>query len=473
MSSGNTELSRQESCPPHYYAHEFRRSNNYKPNSYTNQYKPTTLNGSGCRRLTVYGIKRRRYDGGYFKHYNVCQCKPNLYLPVNNVAMKTDIVAKLWRSRRRVLKRYFKGWEIALERRRVIFTVGIKTKRSGRPSTCSQITSRLQEPRVITEPAPTHSMIIQGENEPYREPEVVHLFKRTKYSMVKLKLAGVLMKNFRASLRRRMAMEQCQFVKATLAFKEGRRLSAYFARGLCRDDPYDEVVSPFYTSVGVAAENIDNIGAHGPHITHKHFRVLDRQNPYKPDSAYKMLLYKITTTSIYIINWNHSFGFVVEKNVLENGKTCHKPSFTFLWKRPNLTNNSIRWRASKSKEFAWDRPEFGQQDEKSCCTGKRVQQQLWVVPPPELVWAAQGQDAELPCDVTPPVIGDRVNMVLWFKDNAGIPLYRSIGLALLCKTIALLAMCMFSSLLLHENCTPAMSHVISLQLQMQTFYTAC
>jgi hypothetical protein len=49
---------------------------------------------------------------------------------------------------------------------------------------------------------------------------------------------------------------------------------------------------------------------------------------------------------------------------------------------------------------------------------------LFIVPEPQLVWAVQGQDAELPCDVTPPVLGDRVNMVLWFKDNAGIPLYR-------------------------------------------------
>ncbi|XP_075223247.1 motor axon guidance molcule sidestep [Lycorma delicatula] len=40
----------------------------------------------------------------------------------------------------------------------------------------------------------------------------------------------------------------------------------------------------------------------------------------------------------------------------------------------------------------------------------------------KVVWAAQGQDAELPCDLTAPP-GDRLNMVLWFKDSTGIPLY--------------------------------------------------
>ncbi|KAL6256355.1 hypothetical protein P5V15_012472 [Pogonomyrmex californicus] len=43
--------------------------------------------------------------------------------------------------------------------------------------------------------------------------------------------------------------------------------------------------------------------------------------------------------------------------------------------------------------------------------------------PVRLVWAAEGDNVELPCDITPPTPGDRVNMVLWFKDNAGIPLY--------------------------------------------------
>ncbi|XP_012276014.1 neural cell adhesion molecule 2 [Orussus abietinus] len=43
--------------------------------------------------------------------------------------------------------------------------------------------------------------------------------------------------------------------------------------------------------------------------------------------------------------------------------------------------------------------------------------------PVKLVWAAEGDDVELPCDVTPPTPNDSVSMVLWFKDSAGIPLY--------------------------------------------------
>ncbi|XP_046401513.1 nephrin isoform X2 [Ischnura elegans] len=43
--------------------------------------------------------------------------------------------------------------------------------------------------------------------------------------------------------------------------------------------------------------------------------------------------------------------------------------------------------------------------------------------PAEVVWVVQGKDAELPCDIRPPRINDRINMVLWFKDNEGVPLY--------------------------------------------------
>ncbi|CAK9822812.1 Neural cell adhesion molecule 1 [Anthophora retusa] len=53
--------------------------------------------------------------------------------------------------------------------------------------------------------------------------------------------------------------------------------------------------------------------------------------------------------------------------------------------------------------------------------------------PLKLVWATEGEDVELPCDITPPTPTDSVNMVLWFKDSAGIPLYsldaRSLDLA--------------------------------------------
>ncbi|XP_071869170.1 motor axon guidance molcule sidestep isoform X2 [Bombus fervidus] len=43
--------------------------------------------------------------------------------------------------------------------------------------------------------------------------------------------------------------------------------------------------------------------------------------------------------------------------------------------------------------------------------------------PLRLVWGSEGKDVELPCDITPPTPTDSVNMVLWFKDTAGIPLY--------------------------------------------------
>ncbi|KAH0955019.1 hypothetical protein HN011_004216 [Eciton burchellii] len=43
--------------------------------------------------------------------------------------------------------------------------------------------------------------------------------------------------------------------------------------------------------------------------------------------------------------------------------------------------------------------------------------------PVRLVWATEGDNVELPCDITPPKPDDSVNMVLWFKDNVGIPLY--------------------------------------------------
>lgn len=46
--------------------------------------------------------------------------------------------------------------------------------------------------------------------------------------------------------------------------------------------------------------------------------------------------------------------------------------------------------------------------------------------PVRLVWATEGDNVELPCDITPPTPEDSVNMVLWFKDNVGIPLYRRV-----------------------------------------------
>ncbi|XP_055618314.1 hemicentin-2 isoform X2 [Toxorhynchites rutilus septentrionalis] len=43
--------------------------------------------------------------------------------------------------------------------------------------------------------------------------------------------------------------------------------------------------------------------------------------------------------------------------------------------------------------------------------------------PARIVWAAVDNDAELPCDITPPGPQDGVKLVLWFKDSTGIPLY--------------------------------------------------
>lgn len=47
----------------------------------------------------------------------------------------------------------------------------------------------------------------------------------------------------------------------------------------------------------------------------------------------------------------------------------------------------------------------------------------YVSVPAEVVWAVPGADSELPCDLST-TNGDKVNMVLWFKDATGIPLYR-------------------------------------------------
>ncbi|XP_065205997.1 hemicentin-1-like isoform X2 [Planococcus citri] len=41
---------------------------------------------------------------------------------------------------------------------------------------------------------------------------------------------------------------------------------------------------------------------------------------------------------------------------------------------------------------------------------------------PTVIWSELGGDAVLPCDVSIPA-DDKINMILWFKDNAGIPIY--------------------------------------------------
>ncbi|KAI4495600.1 hypothetical protein M0802_008612 [Mischocyttarus mexicanus] len=43
--------------------------------------------------------------------------------------------------------------------------------------------------------------------------------------------------------------------------------------------------------------------------------------------------------------------------------------------------------------------------------------------PVKLIWANEGDDVELPCDITPPTANDSISMILWFRDSGGIPLY--------------------------------------------------
>ena len=45
-------------------------------------------------------------------------------------------------------------------------------------------------------------------------------------------------------------------------------------------------------------------------------------------------------------------------------------------------------------------------------------------PVPETsVSAVQGSSVELPCNLTAPIYGDKVRLVLWFKNDSNLPIY--------------------------------------------------
>ena len=43
--------------------------------------------------------------------------------------------------------------------------------------------------------------------------------------------------------------------------------------------------------------------------------------------------------------------------------------------------------------------------------------------PQTTVSAVRGSSVELPCNITAPIFGDKVRLVLWFKDNSSLPIY--------------------------------------------------
>ena len=48
---------------------------------------------------------------------------------------------------------------------------------------------------------------------------------------------------------------------------------------------------------------------------------------------------------------------------------------------------------------------------------------LFITGPVTSVSAVQGSSVELPCNVTSPLVGDKVRLVLWFKGDSSKPIY--------------------------------------------------
>lgn len=49
---------------------------------------------------------------------------------------------------------------------------------------------------------------------------------------------------------------------------------------------------------------------------------------------------------------------------------------------------------------------------------------FYLTVPVRVIWAVEGKDVDLPCDITTTTPGDYPKLILWFKDTTGIPLYR-------------------------------------------------
>nr|CAI5855429.1 unnamed protein product [Callosobruchus analis] len=60
------------------------------------------------------------------------------------------------------------------------------------------------------------------------------------------------------------------------------------------------------------------------------------------------------------------------------------------------------------------------------CERNKIADQILInrIIPAKQVWAVAGDNADLPCDITPALPGDNVTMLFWYKDGMGMPLYR-------------------------------------------------